>query len=505
MDARKSPILYVLLVLVVVILVNIIFNRFNLRFDFTQDNRYTLSKATKDLLKNLEEPVTVKAYFTSEGLPPQYLQVKRDLKDLLIEYNKISNGDLVYEFMDPTSNPELEQEAMQNGIQPVIVQVREKDQLKQQKAYMGAVITMGKQKEVIPFFQNNAEMEYMLTTSVKKVSVENKPLVGLITGHGEPALSMLSQASFELDVLYKVESVDLSTNPDLSKYKALAIIAPKDTIPVYQLGMLDQYLAKGGKLFAGINRVGHDFNTSQASLQQTGLETWLASKGILIEDNMVADAQCINVTVRQQRGPFTMNVPVPFPYIPRISNFADHPITKGMEMLVLPIASNMVYSGGTGFTFTPLLTTSERSSVISAPTYFDVNKTWQDSDFPLSKLTVAGILTGKFGGNVETSIIVVSDGDFVINGEGQQAQQLQPDNISLFVNSIDWLSDDTGLISLRTKGITARPLDELEDGRKQLLKWLNFLLPILLILGYGFYRIQRAKNRRMRRIVPGQL
>lgn len=505
MEVKKSPIVYVLLVLLVVILVNVIFSRFNLRFDFTQDNRYTLSKATKDLLKSLEEPVTVKAYFTSEGLPPQYLQVKRDFKDLLMEYNKISGGELVYEFIDPTNNQALEQEAMQNGIQPVIVQVREKDQLKQQKAYMGAVITMGSQKEVIPFMQDNAEMEYTLTTSVKKVSVEKKPLVGIISGHGEPGLSEMTQAKFALDVLYQVETVDLSSSPDLSKYKALAIIAPKDTIPPFQLGLIDQYLGKGGRLFVGINRVAHDFSTSSATSLETGLENWLASKGLMVENNMVMDAQCINVTVRQQRGPFTMNVPVPFPYIPRFSNFADHPITKGMEMLVLPIASNMVYTGGAQFQFTPLLTTSERSALVPVPGYFDVNKNWQDADFPMAKLTVGGILSGKFSGGMESSIIVVSDGDFMINGEGQAAQQLQPDNISLFVNSIDWLSDDTGLISLRTKGITARPLEELEDGTKQLLKWLNFLLPIILILGYGFYRMQRNKNRRMRRMVPGQL
>lgn len=505
METRKSPILFVLLVFIVIVLINVIISRFNLRFDFTQDNRYTLSKATKDLLKSLDEPVTVKAYFTGEGLPPQYLQVKRDFKDLLIEYNSLSNGDLVYEFIDPSSDPELEQEAMQNGIQPVIVQVREKDQLKQQKAYMGAVISMGSQKEIIPFMQDNAEMEYVLTTSIKKVSVENKPLVGIINGHGEPRIAELSQAKFSLDVLYQVETVDLNISSDLSKYKALAIIAPKDTIPYAHFMMLDQYLAGGGKLFIGINRVAHDFGTSSASSLNTGLENWLASKGLTVENNMVMDAQCINVNVRQQRGPFMMNVPVPFPYIPRFSNFGDHPITKGMEMLVLPIASNLVYQGDTTIRFTPLITTTEKSSIANVPAVFDVNRNWQDSDFPLSKLTVAGVLSGKLSGNMPSSIIVVSDGDFIINGEGPQAQQLQPDNISLFVNSIDWLSDDTGLISLRTKGITARPLDTLEDGRKQFLKWLNFLLPILIILIYGVLRMQNKKNRRMRRMVPGQL
>jgi ABC-type uncharacterized transport system involved in gliding motility auxiliary subunit len=88
-------------------------------------------------------------------------------------------------------------------------------------------------------------------------------------------------------------------------------------------------------------------------------------------------------------------------------------------------------------------------------------------------------------------MVVFGDGDFAVNGEGQGAQQLQPDNVNLMVNAIDWLSDDTGLIELRTKGVTSRPLDaQLEDSTKTLVKYLNFLLPIILIIIYGVIRFQ---------------
>ena len=71
------------------------------------------------------------------------------------------------------------------------------------------------------------------------------------------------------------------------------------------------------------------------------------------------------------------------------------------------------------------------------------------------------------------------------------------------VNSIDFLSDDTGLIDLRTKGVTSRPLDQLEDGRKAFLKWFNFLMPIVLILILGIIRSQQQRNLRMRRMEEG--
>ena len=66
------------------------------------------------------------------------------------------------------------------------------------------------------------------------------------------------------------------------------------------------------------------------------------------------------------------------------------------------------------------------------------------------------------------------------------------------VNSIDWMSDDTGLIDLRTKGITYRPIDEITDGKKQFLKYLNFLLPILLIIIYGVIRMQSNRVKRIK-------
>ena len=141
--------------------------------------------------------------------------------------------------------------------------------------------------------------------------------------------------------------------------------------------------------------------------------------------------------------------------------------------------------------------TSEKTGVQSTPIRFDVMKNWGPSDFIVSSLPVAVAVEGKIAGNTDTKMVIFGDGDFVVNGEGQQAQQLQGDNVSFMSNAIDWLSDDTGLIELRTKGVTARPLDaSLEDSTKTLLKYLNFLLPLLLMMFYGIYRFQSRRKLR---------
>ena len=501
----KSFTTYLLIVIAILIVVNVLSDRFFVRFDLTSDSRYTLSKATKNIVKSLDEPVTIKAYFTKEGLPPQYLKVRKDFKEMIIEFSNMSKGNLVYEFIDPSEDAKMEQEAMQAGIQPVIISVREKDQMKQQKAYMGAVIMLGDEKEVIPFMKEGAAMEYALATSIKKLSVIDKPMIGLVTGHGEPGIAQLQQAMQSLRVLYDVEEVTLDGTSDLNKYAALAIVAPKDSFFMPQFSQLDNFLLKGGKLYIGLNRVFGDLTTAQGSEVTTGLETWLSQKGLTVENNFVIDAKCANVNVRQQQGFFMVNRPVPFHYMPIVSSFEEHPITKGLEMVLFPFVSSITYTGDTSLQYTPLIKTSEKSGTQPCPTYLDVSKRWGNSDFALSNLTVGAVLSGKIVGDIESSIVLIADGDFAVNGEGQQAQQQQPDNISLFVNSIDWLSDDTGLIELRTKGVTSRPLDEIEDGTKTLLKWLNFLLPILLIIIYGIFRMQRRRAIRVRRMEKGIL
>jgi ABC-type uncharacterized transport system involved in gliding motility auxiliary subunit len=230
----------------------------------------------------------------------------------------------------------------------------------------------------------------------------------------------------------------------------------------------------------------------------TGFETWLKQKGIEVEENFVIDASCSNIMVRQQQGPFMTNTPVQFPYIPAITNFTEHPITDGLESVILIFASPIrVSSTDTSVVMIPLAVTSEKSGVQNAPIQFDVMKQWTLSDFPLSSLPVALLVEGKVPGTSGYKMVVFSDGDFAVNGEGESAQQLSEDNVSFMANAIDWLSDDTGLIELRTKGVNTRPIDtSLEDSTKTLLKYLNFLLPIVLIIIYGLFRFQFKRKKR---------
>ena len=503
MKKRQNITTRVLLLAAIIVIVNIITYSWFFRLDFTQDKRYTLSPATLNILHALKEPVTVTAYF-SENTPPAIAQVRSDFKNMLIEYEARSGNKVVFNFINPNKNDTTEQEAMHNGISPVMVRAREKDQVKQQRVYLGAIVKMGEKTDVIPFISPNSSMEYMLSSSIKKLSVAKKPLVGLLQGNGEPSVQELQQVNQDLSVLYNFSPLKLSDSVAILKdYKTLVLDDPTDTLKPGQFKQLDDFLARGGRLMVAYSGLKGDLQNASGTSLKIGLRKWLAEKDIVIEPKFIIDAYCADVTVRQREGMLTFENPIPFPYLPKIRNFSDNPITKDLNEVMMPFVSDLKFTGDTTkVKFIPLAFSSDKSGLQKAPIMFDINYQWKQSQFPLSHLCVAAAFK-NVAGFKGSRMVVITNGRFAYNGQGQQAQKQESDNIDLFVNSVDWLSDDTGLINLRSKVVKPVPLKDISDSRKLFLKILNFLLPLLLVVLYGIFRYsvrRRKRNKRMEEI-----
>ena len=301
-----------ILFLAILLMLNLISDQYFFRIDLTEDKQYTLSKATKDILSNLESPVTVKAYF-SENLPSNVSQAKNDVLDYLIEYSRISNNNLVYKFIDPSSNESNEAEAIQNGISPVMINIREKDQVKQQKAYLGLVIEMLDQKETIPFVKPGAALEYALSSSIKKVSLKDKPVIGIVQANGEAEIEEIQQVDAGLSVLYDVQSLNLLNDLNNKLYSTIALINPEDSLTSDDLKQLDNYLDKGGNILIAMNAVVGDFTNAKGYVKNIGISNWLKSKGITVGENFVIDSNCSKISVQQQQGLFRYQSSISFP------------------------------------------------------------------------------------------------------------------------------------------------------------------------------------------------
>ena len=147
------------------VMLNLLAYQIFFRLDFTADKRYTLSNSTKNIVEELDELVTISAYVSS-NLPPELSTYADDLKDMLEEYENYSDGNLVYEVVDPLESDEAEAEATNNGIATLNINSREADENQNpQRIYGGRDqgrepaggdrTIRSQQKPRIPYLQGN--------------------------------------------------------------------------------------------------------------------------------------------------------------------------------------------------------------------------------------------------------------------------------------------------------------------------------------------------------------
>ena len=109
----------------------------------------------------------------------------------------------------------------------------------------------------------------------------------------------------------------------------------------------------------------------------------------------------------------------------------------------------------------------------------------------ISMLTANDYTLAKIVDNAGIDVILVGDSEFMSDQGGGRS----PENHIFIMNSVDFLVGDRDLISLRSRQITSRPLEEVSDGAKRTWKWVNIITPSLLIIGFGLIRIRNQKNR----------
>lgn len=508
---RTETIVQIFLIIGILGCINYLADKIFLRFDLTENNRYTLSDASRDIAAGISDPVTVTAYF-SDDLPPQLAIAQDEFRNFLDEFRAVSGGNLEYRFVNPNESDQAEAEAQEAGIRPVMIDVRERDQISQKRAYLGAVFQYNDKREVLPVIQPGASLEYSIASTIKKMTLDQKPQIGFLQGHGEPSLNAMIQAAGELSEMYNVTEVaGIDTAGVPPENELLVIAAPRNDFTTEDLIAIDQYIMAGGKVIFALNRVDVQVQTGSARPLETGIEKLLDAYRLPVNTDLVRDVRSSTIQVRQQQGPFTMINDVQYPYIPLISNFSNHPVSDGLDAVIFQFVSSVDTTlADEGQEITVLAHSSGRAGIASGFFNLDPMNEWQESDFTEANIPLAAVIEGKFKSafagvdtidvgleqSVENKIVVFGDGDFIVNGEGQQQQRLPQSNINLLVNAVDWLADDTGLISLRTKGIAARPLEPVDDGTKTVLKYLNVFLPIAFAGGYGLVRYRRRKWKR---------
>ncbi|HUI30886.1 MAG TPA: Gldg family protein [Candidatus Acidoferrales bacterium] len=498
--------LQMLLYLAVIVLVNVVASGWFIRLDLTKGRINTLSPSTENLLKTLKDRLIVKVYFNSD-LPSPYSNNRRALVDILQELRSFSGGKLEYEINDPTTDADVSK-ATSEGVPQVQIQVVNNDKLEVKRAFMGLVLEYRAQKQIIPVIEDLSDFEYDIASRIDRMINPGKKTIAMAQGNGEPSFVDIQKAQQALSSRYNVLPVDFK-RPVPDSVSVLIMIQPATTFSDSQLYNLDQFMMKRGRAAFLMSMVNATMQSQFATDLNLDASRAFSSYGFEIKKNLVRDAQCALVSVMQREAGLTFQTDIPHPYIPRVNNLAkSFVVTQNLHEVVLPFTSEVDTTSAHNLHLgvIPFAVSSQQSGTQADFYNLDPSAQFTRAMFSEHYLLLGAAISGKIKTAIPDSdkdaspsrktegnerIIVMGNGNFV-----RDMFLSNPENLSIFLNIVDYLVDDVGLISIRSKSFLPGPLKPVSDSYRVITKDLIIGLPSVLILAFGLIYWQRTTNRR---------
>lgn len=519
MTTRTQMLSSLLVAVVLFVSLNIVTNGVltSQRLDLTENRLYTLSDGSRNILKHLEDPITLRFYYSAKQFAsiPEFQNYGKRVRDLLQEYVAAANGKIVLQVIEPEPFSDAEDQAVGYGIEQLPINATG------EVGYLGLVGTNMTDKEAPIAFLNPERadaLEYEITKLIYALANPKKRSVGVISDlsimggkpdeRGNPAPAWTSIHMLQ-------EFFDLKTLPrDLSTIDAdidtLLVVHPKD-LPKQTLYAIDQFVLRGGKALVFVDPLAEEDrpepdprNPMVMPKTDSNLAPLFEAWGVsFATDKVVADAEAaVRVNFNSERGPNEVQY---LPWLMLHGDRINHDdfITNHLQGVNVGSAGMLEPAKDAKTTFTPLLRTGPVSGLLEREAIVvvrDPNALHDGFKGDRSALTVAARVSGpaktafpegppappasddaqaasqpapaeqikeaKDGINV----IVVADTDvladrFWVRMErflGMQVPNPFANNADFLINAVDNLGGNDDLISLRSRGEYARPFEVVE-------------------------------------------
>jgi gliding motility-associatede transport system auxiliary component len=348
------------------------------RIDLTENHLYTLSPGTRKVLAEIQEPITLRFYYSPElgqAAPPYGIYAGR-VREMLEQYAALAPGKIKLVTIDPKPFSSQEDRAVAFGLQGVALR-EGGDQV-----YFGLAATNATDdQQIIAFFQPDRErfLEYDLTKLIYSLAFPQKTVVGLMSnlpleGDFEAAMRGAPLVPYtiyeQMHQLYDIDDLSSSVDKIPADVKVLMIVQPQQ-LPERTLYAIDQYVLKGGKALIFVDpysEVEAAKSAQQAynpAANASNLQKLFKAWGLEMVPGMVAgdraNARRVNVG--------TDSDPHPLDYVGWLALGADNvdhdsPITGNLSALNFASAGILEPEKGATSHFTPLVFTSRQSEEI---------------------------------------------------------------------------------------------------------------------------------------------
>ena len=526
-------------ILLALVVANLLMQHVVVRWDMTNDQRYSIAPTTKELLQQLDAPVQITILLDGE-LNAGFLRLQRATIEFIEELGVVKGTEISYR---------ISTENIPQGITPTLIHERtHKGQTAQTTIYPYALITYKGRTTIVELLRNNRglsgeenlnnsieNLEFAFVEALHALTRNSVEKIAFLEGHGELDERDVYDLSQALSYYYQIDRGTLGNQTGvLDEYKAVIIADPQQPFSESDKYILDQYLMQGGRILWVVNGVRFSSETlSQSGMTpviplELNINDMLFRYGVRVNPVLVQDLQCLPLPVDVSTDPQQPNwQPMPWTYAPLLLTSQASPITRHLMQVSATMASAIELVGGEdGLKKTTLLATSSNSKLTTTPAKVDLSLfNGDEQDFQYAFIPVAASIEGVFTSlfahllppegielhaplrkqSEATKQVVVAAGSTIRN-EWQQGQplplgydrytQTQFGNRDFMVNAVLYLTDDTGWMSLRQKQITLRLINDQRAREARITaQVISIIIPLLILslVGIGVTIVRRQK------------
>lgn len=536
------------------------FTKSPFRIDFTEDRRYSISDYSRDLMADIQNPMEVKLYLSGDLNPAFYKLRKAtlDLLHDFASYSSHKINIVSVNPSDAVNEDERYQkynELADKGLIPTDVYMRDKNGNSVRKTiFPWLEITYQNRNLNVPLLKNQAEksgeeninisienLEFEVASAIFRLQQEEVQKIAFLEGHGELSEAETYQITKSLSAYYQIDrGVFMNDASVLSDYEAVIIAGPKEAFSEVDKYILDQYIMYGGKVIWLIDAVRVDRQmlatqgNTPAIRQELNLDDLFFKYGLRFIPSLVQDLQCsflpVNIAPEHEAPQFDLK---PWYNAPLLLSAPYHPITRNIGELKSEFVSVIEYraSSHRNAMLHTLLASSHRSRLVATPAVVSLEDFHEvdEESFTVGYQPVAVLMEDVFVSNYRnrmqpegieyaapfkeesyfTQQLFIAGSSIIRNETSgiasdtttlplgyDRVMDITFGNESFFVNAVNYMTGNAGLINLRAKEFQIRLLNQqISKEKRTKLQIVNIVLPLIILMFCAliFYWIRRMK------------
>lgn len=550
----KKNLGFIFFLVIALVLINWLASNFHQRIDLTQDQRFTLSPASKNIIAEVESPLIIDV-FLKGNFPPEFRKLQNETRQFLEEVTAY-NSNIILNFIDPLAEGDdanaIAEEFHAMGMTPARLSVMENGRASETIIFPWAIANYRDETVKIPLLKNKLgitddervnssiqQLEYSFANALSQLVKERHKKIAVLRGNGELPDAYLANFIQSLRQYYFIAPFTLNsaaedpqkTLQDLKQFDLILEAKPTKAFTENKKYILDQYIMYGGKALWLVENTQIEtdslFNEAGSALalpRELNLGDLFFSYGFRINPYLVNDLYSAPIVLATGSGSETRFTPYPWFYSPLTTSPNTHPIVNNLEAVKFDWA-NPIDTLRNSIDKTVLLSSSPRSKLEGTPREISLGilssrpdlSTYTGIEHPLAVL-LEGEFTSAYKNRIKpfqlssfreqsvpTKMIVVSDGD-VVKNQLQQGTPLELGfdrysgnvygNKEFLLNSVNYLLDDSGLIDIRSKEINIAFLNQVKAyEEREMWQVINLIVPLLLLalgaFSFNYFRRKR--------------